>query len=61
VAEDEIDSISNSMDMNLSKLRDRGGQKSLVYCSSWVQKELDMTYRLNNNKKSIYAPFFWGF
>ena len=48
----EIDSITNSMDMNLSKLpktvEDRG-----AWCGSlWGHKELDTTQRLNNNKKN---------
>ena len=30
---------------------DGGGQGSLVCCSSWGRKELDMTYQLNNNNK----------
>ena len=30
-------------------LKDRG---SLVCCSSWARKELDMTKRLNNNEQS---------
>ena len=38
-----LDGITNSMDMNLSKLGDREGQGSHVYCSSWGHKELDMT------------------
>ena len=29
---------------------DGEGQGSLVYCSSWGRKELDMTWWLNNNK-----------
>ena len=29
---------------------DSEGQGSLVYCSPWGRKELDMTQRLNNNK-----------
>ena len=31
-------------------LRDGEGQGSLVCCSSWCRKELDMTEQLNNNK-----------
>ena len=31
-------------------LGDSEGQGSLVHCSSWGRKELDMTERLNNNK-----------
>ena len=30
---------------------DRKGQGSLVYCSSWGHKELDMNEQLKNNKK----------
>ena len=36
-----LDGITDSMDMSLS------GQGSLVYCSPWGCKELDMTERLN--------------
>ena len=38
-----LDSITDSMDMNLSKLRDSGGQNSLVYYSPWGHKESDTT------------------
>ena len=39
-----LDSITDSMDMNLSKLLgDSEGQGSLAWCSSWDCKELDMT------------------
>ena len=39
-----LDSITDSMDMNLSKLQIIvGGQRSLVCCSPWGHKELDMT------------------
>ena len=31
-------------------LRDGEGHRSLVCCSPWDHKELDMTERLNNNK-----------
>ena len=30
-----LDSITNSMDMNLSKLENIGGQRSLVCCRPW--------------------------
>ena len=45
-AEDEmVDSITNSMDMNLSKL-----QEIVEDTESWrACKELDMTHRLNSN------------
>ena len=40
-----LDSITNSVDMNLSKLQETvdGGQGTLVCCSPWGHKELDMT------------------
>ena len=38
-----LDSITNSMDMNLSTLGDSGGQKSLACCSPWDHKELNTT------------------
>ena len=44
-----LDSITDSMDMNLSKLGDSEGQGSLVCCSPWGRKESDTTERLNNN------------
>ena len=40
---DWLDSITNSMKMNLSKLGDSGGQGSLVCCSPCGCKELDVT------------------
>ena len=43
-----LDGITNSMDTSLSKtLGDNGGQRSLVCCSPWGHKELDMTECLN--------------
>ena len=46
MTEDEmVDDITNSMDMNLSKLGD--GQGSLVCCSPWGRKEPDTTELLN--------------
>ena len=43
-----LDDITNSMDMSLSKHPGDGdGQGSLVCCSPWGHKELDMTERLN--------------
>ena len=38
-----LDSITNSMDMNLSKLGDSERQGSLACCSPWGHKELDTT------------------
>ena len=45
-----LDGITDSIDMNLSKLRDGGGQESLECYSPWGHKESDTTERLNNNK-----------
>ena len=42
-----LDGITNSMDMNLSKLVVGDGQGGLACCDSWSCKELDMTERLN--------------
>ena len=47
-----LDGIIDSMDTSLSKLGDREGQGSLVYCSPWCYKESDMTKRLKNNKSA---------
>ena len=51
-----LDSIRDSMDVNLSKLwdivKDMG---SLVCCSPWGCKESDMTWRLNNNNNSSFG------
>ena len=38
-----FDVITNSMDMDLSKLEDSEGQGSLVCCSPWGHKESDTT------------------
>ena len=38
-----LDSITNSMNMNFSRLREIVGQGSLAHCSPWGCKELDMT------------------
>ena len=40
-----MDGITDSMDTSLSKLQETG-------CSSWGQKEVDTTERLNNNSVS---------
>ena len=52
----QFNSITYSMDMNMTKLGDSGGQGSLACCSRcslWGHKESDMTYRLNNSNKSL--------
>ena len=39
-----MDGITDSMDMSLNKLQEDGeGQGSLVCCSPWGHKELDLT------------------
>ena len=43
-----LDGITDSMDMNLSKLRDSEGQGSLACCSPWGRKESDRIERLNS-------------
>ena len=44
-----MDGVTNSMDVNLSKLGDIiEGQWSLACCSSWDHEESDTTERLNN-------------
>ena len=45
-----LDSITNSMDMNPSKLGDIEGEESLVSCSSWVVMSWTWLSWLNNNK-----------
>ena len=48
MAEDEMDGITNSMDMSLSKLPfHEEGQGCLACCSLF--KESDMTEKLDNN------------
>ena len=50
-----LDSITNLMDMSLSKsqeiVKDR---EAWLCCSPWGLKESDMTERLNNNKNTIH-------
>ena len=44
----QLDGITNSMDMSLSKLCEFGdGYGSLACCSLWSHKEMDMNERLN--------------
>ena len=55
-----LDSITDSTDMNLSKLRERVKDRG-SWCapSSWGGKESDMTWRLNHNskdKRSLLQP-----
>ena len=48
-----LDSIINSMGMNLSKVEDSVGRGSLVCCGSWGHRESDTTERLNNSSLFI--------
>ena len=46
-----LDGITDLMDMSLNKLQETvKGQGSLMYCSPWGCKELDMSELLKNNK-----------
>ena len=45
-----LDSITDSMDMHLSKFQETVKHRSLVCYNSWGRKESDTTYWLNNNK-----------
>ena len=38
-----LNGITDSMDMNLSKLQESEGQRILACCSPWGHKELDTT------------------
>ena len=46
-----LDGITDSMDMNLRKLREMVKQGSLMCCSQWGCKESDMTEQLDNTAK----------
>ena len=48
-----LDSITNSMDMNLSKLGYTERQGGLACCSPWGCKELDTTQWLNSNNSNF--------
>ena len=49
-----LDSITDSTDMNLSKLGDSEGRRRLACSSPWGRKEFDMTERLSDNDRSNY-------
>ena len=44
-----LHSITDSMDMNLSKLKESGEQRSLACHSPWSLKKLDRTQQVNNS------------
>ena len=59
MTEDEtvrLGSITNSMDVDLSKVWESEGQRSLACCSPWNRKESDTTERLKNN--SLFLLWF---
>ena len=49
-----LDSITDSMDMNLGELQEMKRQRGLVCCSPWGHKESDKTAQLNNNNTNIF-------
>ena len=46
----QLDGITDSMDMNLSKLQEIMEDREAQH--AWGHKELDMTQRLNNNNNA---------
>ena len=54
MAEDEMVGCYHTLDGHEFEQTpgDSEGQRSLVCCSSWGHKELDMTERQNNNEQS---------
>ena len=56
-----LDVINSPMDMSLSKLWVGDRQGSLVCCSSWGRKELDMTNWLNWTEAGIHAALTYSF
>ena len=53
-----LEGITDSMDMNLNKLREIVKDGSLVCCSPWGHKESDMTEQLNKNIFHSWCPRF---
>ena len=53
-----LDSITDLMDMSLSKLREMGKDRE-AWWVTWGHKESDTTERLNNNNKMIHDVFFY--
>ena len=49
-----LESITNSMDMNLSKLRETVKDREAWYCRPWGRKGPDTTWQLNDNKHWRY-------
>ena len=58
-----LESITDSMDMNLSKhWGDGEGQESLACCRPWGRKESDVTKQLNNsnNNRVSLSALWWN-
>ena len=51
-----LDTITDSMDMSSSQLREMQGWGNLVCCSPWGCKKLDTTEQLNNNNNGNHIP-----
>ena len=54
-----LDSITNSMDMNLSKHQETVEQRGLACCSPWGHRELDTYYQLNNTGIYLSPPLYY--
>ena len=52
-----MDGITDSMDMSLSKLWEMVKDGSLVCCSPWGHRELDMPERLKNKMLKISSTY----
>ena len=46
-----VDGITDTTDINMSKLRDSRGQWSQACCSPWGRKGSDMAKRLSDSKR----------
>ena len=58
----QLDGITDSMDMNLGKLKEGEGQESPGCYSPWDGEESDTTQSLNSNKamiKSHLSDLMW--
>ena len=52
-----LDNITHSMDMSLSKLRERVKDKEVWCAGPWGRKESDMTEKLNNSNDRDHISF----
>ena len=53
-----LEGITDSMDVNLSKLQDSEGQGSLACCSSWVHR-VRHDLAIEQQAKTLYQNTFW--